>query len=114
MHCLHVQESCHTFLPDHKGDSEVYGKIAVKLVSKETTIDYTIQQLEVSEDKPHPQGHASSGVEQPVVKVVGVFHYLRWPKHGIPRGTSALLELIQYINKTQMTSGNKPITVMCK
>ena len=113
MHCLHVQESCHTFLPDHKDDSEVYGKIAVKLVSKETTTDYTIQQLEVSEDKPHPQGHASSGVEQPVVKV-GVFHYLRWPKHGTPRGTSALLELIQYINKTQMTSGNKPITVMCK
>ena len=113
MHCLHVQESCHTFLPDYKGDSEVYGKIAVKLVSKETTTDYTIQQLEVSEDKPHPQCHAFSDAEQSMVKV-GVFHYLRWPKHGTPRGTSALLELIQYINKTQMTSGNKPITVMCK
>ena len=80
---LHVQESCHTFLSDHKGDSEVYGKIAVKLVSKEATADYIIQQLEVSEDRPHPQVHVSSGVEQPVVKV-GVFHYLCWPKHGTP------------------------------
>ena len=97
-------------MPEHKGDSEVYGKIRVKLVSKETTTDYVIQQLEVYEDKPHPQGHASS---EAVVKV-GVFHYIRWPKHGTPRGTAALLDLIQHINKTQMTSGNKPITVMCK
>ena len=100
-------------MPEHKNDSEVYGKIRVKLISKETTTDYVIQQLEVSEDKPHPQGHTSSDDEHPVVKV-SVFHYLRWPKHGTPRGTSALLDLMQYINKTQMTSGNKPITVMCK
>jgi protein tyrosine phosphatase len=111
-HCL-LQEACSPYLPEHKGDSEVYGKIRVKLVSKETTTDYVIQQLEVSEDKPHPQVHAYSGIAEAVVKV-GVFHYVRWPKHGTPRGTAALLELIQHINKTQMTSGNKPITVMCK
>ena len=86
----------------------MYGKIQVKLVSKETTADYVIQQLEVSEDKPHPQYSASSGVEQVMVKVSV------WPKQGSPRGTAALLDLIQHINKTQMTSGNKPITVMCK
>ena len=108
-----MQEACYPYLPEHKGDSEVYGKIKVKLVAKETTTDYNIQQLEVSEDKPHQQGYTSSGTEQAVVKV-GVFHYLRWPKHGTPRGTSALLEFIQYINKIQMASGNKPITVMCK
>jgi protein tyrosine phosphatase len=113
LNCLHVQEACSPYLPEHKGDSEVYGKIRVKLVSKETTTDYVIQQLEVSEDKPHPQVHAYSGIAEAVVKV-GVFHYVRWPKHGTPRGTAALLELIQHINKTQMTSGNKPITVMCK
>ena len=49
---LHVQEACFSYLPEHKGDSEVYGKIRVQLVSKETTTDYVIQQLEVSEDKP--------------------------------------------------------------
>ena len=92
----------------------MYGKIKVEVTSKETTTDYIIKQLEVSEDKPHPQGTASSTDQvSPVVKV-GVFHYLRWPKHGTPRGTSALLQLIEYINKTQMSSGNKPITVMCK
>ena len=107
--CL-LQEACCPYLPEHKGDCEVYGKIRVKLISKETTTDYVIQQLEVYEDKPHSQGHASS---EAVVKV-GVFHYVRWPKHGTPRGTTALLDLIQRINKTQMTSGNKPITVMCK
>ena len=111
-HCL-LQEVCSPYLPEDKGDCEVYGKIRVKLVSKETTTDCVIQQLEVSEDKPHPQYSTSSCVEQVVMKV-GVFHYVHWPKQGSPRGTAALLDLIQLINKTQMTSGNKPITVMCK
>jgi hypothetical protein len=99
-------------MPENKGDSKVYAKIQVKLVSKETTTDYVMQQLEMSEE-PHPQEYTSSGVEQAVVKV-DVFHYVRWPKQGTPQGTAALLHLIQCINKTQMTSGNKPITVMCK
>ena len=107
-----LQEACHVFLPDHKGESEVYGEIKVKLIAKENSTDYIIQHLEVSEDKPLPQGHASSS-DQQVVKV-GLFQYLRWPKHGTPRGATAILELIDYINKAQMSSGNKPITVMCK
>ena len=106
-----IQETCHAYLPDSKGDSEVYGKIAVKLVSQDISIDYIIRQVEISEDMPHPPGHTPSDQG---TRRVSVFHYLRWPKHSSPRGTTALLELMEYINKTQMSSGNKPITVMCK
>ena len=103
------QEACHTYLPASKGDCEVYGKTAVKLVSQDTSVDYVIRKLEIYEDGPHPQSPTPSDQH-----TVTVFHFLRWPKHGCPRGTSALLELMEYINKTQMSSGNKPITVMCK
>ena len=96
---------------DSKGDSEVFGKITVKMVSQDISTDYVIKKVEISEDKPHPQSPTLSSDQS---KSVTVFHYLRWPKHGSPRGTTALLELIDYINKTQMSSGNKPITVMCK
>ena len=110
-HLYLTQEACHSFLPDSKGDSEVFGKITVKMVSQDISTDYAIRNVEISEDKPHPQSPTLSPDQS---KSVTVFHYLRWPKHGSPRGTTALLELIDYINKTQMSSGNKPITVMCK
>ena len=107
----HIQEACHSFLPDSKGDSEVFGKITVKMVSQDISTDYAIRQVVICEDKPHPQSPTLSADQS---RSVSVFHYLRWPKHGSPRGTTALLELIDYINKAQMGSGNKPITVMCK
>ena len=111
LHLYLTQEACHSFLPDSKGDSEVFGKITVKMVSQDISTDYAIRKVEIFEDKPHPQSPTLSSDQS---KSVTVFHYLRWPKHGSPRGTTALLELIDYINKTQMSSGNKPITVMCK
>ena len=107
-HFVQEAESCHALLPGSTGECAVYGKVSVKLVSQQSSTDYIIQQLEVFEDKPHPQGSTPSS--HPVT----LFHYLRWPKHGIPRVTFALLQLIENVNKSQMSSGNKPITVMCK
>ena len=80
----------------------------MKLISQENSDDYIIRQVEVSEDKPVQEGST------PSVLSVTVFHYLSWPKHVIPLATSSLLELMEYVNKAQMSSGNKPITVMCK
>ena len=104
----YVQEACHTYFPEHKGGCEVYGKVVVKLISQLNSTDYIIRKLEVFEDKSHPQGST------PSAHPVTIFQYLRWPKHGTPRVTSALLQLMEHVNKTQMSSGNKPVTVMCK
>ena len=90
------------YLPESKGSSEVYGTVTVKLVSQKTTTDYIVKELELSQER-------SLGTE-----AVTMFHYLRWPKHGTPRTTSTLLEIIKYLNKRQMNSGNNPITIMCK
>ena len=44
---------------------------------------------------------------------VTLFH-LHQPKNTSPQRTASLLEVIELVNKKQMSSGNKAITVMCK
>lgn len=46
--------------------------------------------------------------------VVTQFHYTGWPEHGKPSSTATVLKIIDALIKTQMTSGNNAITVMCK
>ena len=89
-------------MPGSKGSSEVYDKVTVKLVSQNVSMDYAIKELELSQDKSSETA------------TVAVFHYLQWPKQGIPQGTSGLLQLIAHLNKRQMTTGNKLITIICK
>ena len=102
------QEVSHTYLPEHIGECEVYGKVLVKVVSQQNSTDYIIRQLEIFEDKPHPQGFVPS--PHPVT----MFHFMCWPQYSIPQVTSTFLQLIEDVNRAQMSSGNKPITVMCK
>ena len=106
-----LQEQCHAYLPGSKGSSKTYGKVTVKLVSQETSTDFIIRHLELSQDIPRSRISNTC-----LIRVVTVFHYLCWPKHvrNTSQGTAALLEFMEYINRSQMSSGNKPITVMCK
>jgi hypothetical protein len=83
----------------------MYGKIEVKFVSQKVSPDYIVKQLEISEVK---------GTSTLDTKTITLFHYLRWPKNGSPQRTASLLEVIELVNKKQMGSGNKAITVMCK
>ena len=83
----------------------MYGKIKVKFVSQQVSTDYTVKQVELSEDR---------GTDRHDAMTVTLFHYLRWPKNGCLQRTASLLEVIELVNKKQMSSGNKAITVMCK
>ena len=83
----------------------MYGKVEVKFVSQQVSIDYTVKQVELSEYR---------GTDKHDTMTVMLFHYLRWPKNGSPQRTASLLEVIELVNKKQMSSGNKAITVMCK
>lgn len=37
-----------------------------------------------------------------------------WPGDGLPSASGPMLELISLVLKSQMSSGNKPITVVCR
>ena len=42
------------------------------------------------------------------------FQYVEWPEDGVPQSTTGVLEVANLVQKVQMSSGNKPIVVMCK
>ncbi len=44
---------------------------------------------------------------------VTLFHHTEWPLDGRPN-TGTLIEMLDMITKSQMSTGNRPITVMCK
>ena len=45
--------------------------------------------------------------------VVTQFHLTEWPPHQVPN-TGTLIEMLDMVTKNQMSTGNRPITVMCK
>ena len=53
------------------------------------------------------QGHNGSST-------VTQYHYLHWPEGGKPKGTASILKMAADLVKTQSSTGNKGITVMCK
>ena len=46
--------------------------------------------------------------------VVTQLHYTEWPEHGRPLNTTSMVELMDTLTRTQMSTGNKPIVVHCK
>ena len=45
--------------------------------------------------------------------VVTQFHLTEWPPNKVPN-TGTLIEMLDMVTKNQMSTGNRPITVMCK
>ena len=105
----HFLQVYHEFLPESKGGSTTYGKVEVKFISQQVCTDYVVKQVELSEVRGR-----QTTVNENDIRAVTVFHYLRWPKDGVPQRTASLLEIVELVNKKQMSSGNKAITVVCK
>ena len=42
------------------------------------------------------------------------FHMTVWPEHGHPTSTGSVIEMLDMITNTQMSCGNRTITVLCK
>ena len=53
---------------------------------------------------------------QPVQEVVTVtqFHFHGWSGNELPSDPSLLLDLLDRVLKNQISTGNKPIVVMCR
>ncbi len=67
--------------------------------------DYIVRKMDISESQSRtsvpPSGFSVTHIQ-----------YLRWMEDSVPIITSPVLEIA--VQKVQMTSGNKPIVVMCK
>jgi netrin-G3 ligand len=96
------QMSSYCFWSGVIGDSTVYGKLTVKLVSVTTQDDIVIRRLEVMEgaarlNKPH---------------MVTLLQLTSWPMRGLPNST-AVLSLVDQLTNAQMKSSAKRTIVMC-
>ena len=57
-----------------------------------------------------------SCISQPVPEVMTVtqFHLSGWPGDGQPCQPDLLLDLVDRVLKNQISTGNKPVVVMCR
>ena len=89
-----------------------YGKITVIKKSEDKLLDYVIRKFEISGVPPKSMAAKKSQLSPSYI--VTQYQYLAWPPNGKPTSTASLLEVIENVEKVQMSTGNKAITVMCK
>ena len=104
---LLLQEVCHRYWPEGRGNSELFGKYSVTLKAQENCNDYIVRKMDIS-DSQATMSPGDNGF------TVTQFQYVRWPEDGVPQSTTGVLEMANLVQKVQMGSGNKAIVVMCK
>ncbi len=107
VHIWYVQEVCHRYWPQGKGETQEYGKLAVTFKDQKAFSEYVVRKFEIVEN----QNRTSVA---PTGTIITQFHYLRWQENSVPNSTTAILEIANLVQKVQMSTGNKPIVVICK
>ncbi|KAL5487215.1 hypothetical protein EMCRGX_G019791 [Ephydatia muelleri] len=97
------RESSYCYWPTEEGSPVSYGNISVTLQSSLIYDGYgyearTFHIREKSEDK---------------VAVVTQLHYTEWPEHESPANIASVMELLDTLSRTQISTGNKPVVVHC-
>ncbi len=98
---------CHQYWPQGRGTTTDYGKFAVTFKDKKAFSGYVMRKFEIVEKQ-------SRMSVTPTGTSITQFQYLRWQENAVPNSTSAILEIANLVQKVQMSTGNKPIVVMCK
>ncbi len=98
---------CHRYWPQGKGVIQEYGKLAVTFKDQNAFSEYVARKFEIVENQTR-MSVAPTGTS------ITQFQYLRWQENSVPNSTTAILEIANLVQKVQMSTGNKPIVVMCK
>eukprot|EP00731_Ephydatia_muelleri_P019019 Em0011g1059a len=93
-------ESSYCYWPTEEEMAASYGSISVTLQSQ-LYDGYEVRTFNIN--------HKSE--EQDIV--VTQLHYTEWPENGRPPNTASMVELMDTLTRTQMSTGNKPIVVHC-
>ena len=96
------RESSYCYWPTEEGTAVSYGNISVTLEETQSYEAYKIRKFAVAKEKSEDQRY-----------VVTQLHYTEWPEHGRPTNAASMVELMDTLTRTQMSTGNKPIVVHC-
>ena len=108
------------YWPKEVKEHNIFGNYEIVLSSEESGCDYITRKLTVTKmvtlicclatllfTCAFSQDHKES-------ITVTQYHYLQWPEGSKPKGTASILKMVADLVKTQSSTGNKGITVMCK
>ncbi|XP_046841964.1 titin-like isoform X3 [Xenia sp. Carnegie-2017] len=79
----------------------VIGDLMVELMSEQTFDEYILRELKLTNTK------------EKASHVIRQFHYTSWPDVGSPSSGAGMMDLIGQVQRWQLQSGNKIITVHC-
>ena len=94
------QEMCHCYWPCVKDEVQTHGKLEVQLLDEHDQGDYIQRKMELR------KGSSNLFLTQ--------FQLFKWSESQSLQDSHPLLEVCQLVARIQMTTGNKPITVICK
>eukprot|EP00731_Ephydatia_muelleri_P019017 Em0011g1057a len=94
-------ESSYCYWPTEEEMAVSYGSISVTLQSQLLYGGYEVRTFNIR--------HKSE--EQDIV--VTQLHFTEWPENGRPPNTASMVELMDTLTRTQMSTGNKLIVVHC-
>ena len=101
--CCELQESSYCYWPEDEGEEMVSGRLRVRLVRVRGHGDITERKLEVTE--------CYSVSTNPLN--IRMIQLTSWPLQGLPH-PSAIMSLIEKINRVLMRSSSKQTVVMCR
>jgi len=86
----------------------LYDNISVTLSGHEIFPDYIVRKFFVIKSGSETNSTSSLGFS------VTQIQHLKWPEDNVPKVTASVLEIANLVQKIQISSGNKAITIMCK
>ena len=103
--CVFPKEVCHRYWPQGKGSPEEFGQFSVTITSQDIQTVYIMQKMDVAEMANESKTNKFSVIH---------IQYLQWSEGGVPSTTATVLEIADLVQKIQMSTGNRPVVVMCK
>ena len=101
--CCELQESSYCYWPEDEGQEMVSGRLRVRLVRVRGHGDISERKLEVTE--------CDSLSTNPLT--IRMIQLTSWPLQGLPH-PSAIMSLIDKLNRVLMSSSSKQTVVMCR
>ncbi|XP_028402584.1 receptor-type tyrosine-protein phosphatase F-like isoform X2 [Dendronephthya gigantea] len=90
------------FWPNHRGEPKQYDSLTVQLDSEKESNGIWTRKFVLA---PYPD--LSDG------RVVNIFHYTKWPDHGVPPDGNGVIALTSLVENSRKSHGHGPIIVAC-
>ena len=94
-----------SLLASGQREPEEFGQFSVTITSQDIQTVYIMRKMDVAE-----MANKSKTNKFSVIHI----QYLQWSEGGVPSTTATVLEIADLVQNIQISTGNRPVVVMCK